>query len=68
MPEIIKAGDKGTTVHRKSNGAAYLHVVESYWDKNKKQARNKQVRLVRLDEETRDVVQSERKMYTVINS
>ena len=60
----IKAGDKGTTVHRKSNGAAYLYAVESYWDKDKKQARNKQVCLGRLDEETGEVVKSERKKHT----
>ena len=60
----IKAGDKGTTVHRKSNGAAYLYAVESYWDKDKKQARNKQVCLGRLDEGTGEVVQSERKKHS----
>jgi len=56
-----RAGDKGTTVHRKSNGAAYLYTVESYWDKDKKQPRNKQVCLGRLDEETGKVIQSTRK-------
>jgi len=61
----IRAGDKGTTIHRKANGAAYLYVVESYWDKEKKQARNKQVCLGRLDEGTGEVVPSSRKQRTV---
>ena len=56
----VKAGDKGTTIHRKANGAAYLYAVESYWDKEKKQPRNKQVCLGRLDEETGTVTQSKR--------
>ena len=33
-----KVGDKGTTIHRKPNGATYLYAVENYWDKEKKQA------------------------------
>ena len=37
----LKVGDKGTTVHKKPNGTAYLYKVESYWDKEKKQPRNK---------------------------
>jgi len=60
----IKAGDKGTTIHRKQNGTAYLYAVESYWDKEKKQARNRQVCLGRLDEETGEVVPSSRKQRT----
>ncbi|MCL1918164.1 MAG: hypothetical protein FWG14_07600 [Peptococcaceae bacterium] len=42
-------------------GAAYLYAVESYWDKEKKQARNKQVCLGRIDEKTGKVVPSSRK-------
>jgi hypothetical protein len=61
----VKIGDKGTTVHRKSNGAAYLYAVESYWDKDKKQARNKQVCLGRIDDETGEVMPSGRKQRTV---
>ena len=59
-----KAGDKGTTIHKKSNGAAYLYAVKSYWDKEKKQARNKQVCLGRLNEETGEVMPSSRKKRT----
>ena len=59
-----RAGDKGTAIHRKPNGAAYLYTVESYWDKEKKQPRNKQVCLGRLDEETGEVIPSERKQRT----
>ena len=57
----IKAGDKGTTIHRKANGAAYLYAVESYWDKEKKQPRNKQVCIGRIDDGTGEVIQSKRK-------
>jgi len=60
-----KAHGKGTTIHRKPNGAAYLYAVESYWDKDKKQARNKQVCLGRLDEETGEVIPSDRNLRTV---
>jgi len=56
-----RPGDKGTTIHRKPNGAAYLYAVESYWDKEKKQARNKQICLGRIDEKTGEVVRSGRK-------
>jgi len=60
----VKAGDKGTTIHRKPNGAAYLYAVEGYWDKEKKQPRNRQVCLGRLDEETGEVIPSDRKPRT----
>ena len=53
-----------TTVHKKKNGAKYLYSVESYWDKDKKQARNRQVCLGRLDEETGEAVPSNRKKRT----
>ena len=55
---------KGTTIHRKPNGAAYLYAVKSYWDKEKKQARNKQVCLGRIDEETGEVIPSDQKQRT----
>jgi transposase len=57
----IKVGDKGTTVHKKPNGAAYLYKVDSYWDKDKKQPRNRQVCLGRIDEKTGGVMPSGRK-------
>jgi hypothetical protein len=59
--EKLKVGDKGTTIHRKANGTAYLYAFESYWDKEKQQARNKQVCLGRIDEETGEVIPSNRK-------
>lgn len=46
------------TVHRKKNGAAYVYSVESYWDKEKKAPRTKQVCLGRLNEETGEVTPS----------
>ena len=57
----VKAGDKRTTIHRKPNGTTYLYAVESYWDKEKKQARNRQVCLGRINEETGEVIPSARK-------
>ena len=60
-----KVGDKGTTIHTKPNGTRYLYAVESYWDKELKQGRNKQVCLGRIDEETGEVIPSERKKRTV---
>jgi transposase len=59
--EGAKAGDKGTTIHKKPNGTAYLYAVENYWDKEKKQSRNKQVCLGRIDNETGEVIPSGRK-------
>lgn len=53
-----------TTIHRKKNGAAYVYSVESYWDKEKKAPRNKQVCLGRLDEETGEIIPSSRKART----
>ena len=50
-----------TTIHRKKNGAAYVYSVESYWDKEKKAPRNKQVCLGRLNEETGEIIPSNRK-------
>jgi hypothetical protein len=51
----------GTTIHRKPNGAAYLYSYESYWDKEAKAPRNKQVCLGRYNEETGEIVPSKRK-------
>ena len=47
-----------TTIHRKKNGAAYVYSVESYWDKEKKAPRNKQICLGRLDEVTGELIPS----------
>lgn len=50
------------THHRdKRTGAVYVYSVESYWDKEKKAPRNRQVCLGRLDPETGEVVPSKRK-------
>jgi hypothetical protein len=51
----------GTTIHRKPNGAAYLYSFESYWDKGKKAARNRQVCLGRYNEETGELIPSKRR-------
>jgi len=50
-----------TAIHRKKNGAAYVYSVESYWDKEKKAPRNRQVCLGRLDEATGAITPSKRK-------
>ena len=47
--------------HNKKTGAVYVYSVESYWDKEKKAPRNKQVCLGRLDPETGDIIPSKRK-------
>jgi transposase len=49
------------TIHKKKDGKAYVYSVESYWDKEKKAPRNKQVCLGRLDEKTGEIIPSKRK-------
>ncbi|MDR0752483.1 MAG: hypothetical protein LBF12_07930, partial [Christensenellaceae bacterium] len=50
------------TIHvHNVTGIKYLYSVESYWDKEKKQSRNRQVCLGRIDESTGEVIPSERK-------
>ena len=53
-----------TAIHRKKNGAAYVYSVESYWDKEKKAPRNKQVCLGRLDDTTGEIIPSKKKRDT----
>jgi transposase len=48
-------------IHTKPNGAKYVYSVESHWDKEKKASRNRQVCLGRLDEETGEIIPSQRK-------
>ena len=49
------------TYHRdKKSGRTYVYRVESYWDKEKKAPRNKQICLGRLDQETGNVIPSKR--------
>ena len=50
-----------TAIHRKKNGAAYVYSVKSYWDKEKKAPRNRQVCLGRLNEATGEIIPSKRK-------
>ena len=50
-----------TAIHRKKNGAAYVYSVESYWDKEKKAPRNRQVCLGRLNEATGEITPSKKK-------
>jgi len=50
------------THHRdKKTGTVYVYSVESYWDKEKKAPRNKQVCLGKLDPETGEVIPSKRR-------
>jgi len=53
-----------TAVHRKRNGAAYVYSVESYWDKEKKAPRNRQICLGRLNEATGEIIPSKRMKQT----
>jgi hypothetical protein len=47
--------------HRKPNGTIYVYeVVENYWDKEKQQARNRQVCLGKLDADTDEFIPSKR--------
>jgi hypothetical protein len=45
----------------KKTGAVYVYSVESYWDKEKKESRNRQVCLGRLNEQTGEIIPSGRK-------
>jgi len=48
------------TVHTKKNGIKYVYSVTSYWDKEKKAPRNKQVCLGRLDEATGEIIKTDK--------
>ena len=52
------------SIHTKADGKKYVYSVEGYWDKEKKASRNKQVCLGRLDEETGEIIPSNRKART----
>lgn len=55
--------------HRnKKTGVTYVYSVESYWDKEKKAPRNRQVCLGRLDEATGDVVPSRRRDRVIVRA
>jgi hypothetical protein len=50
------------THHRnKKTGVTYVYSVESYWDKEKKAPRNKQICLGKLDPKTGEIIPSKRK-------
>ena len=44
----------------KKTGVTYVYEATSFWDKEKKQARNKQVCIGKLDPHTRDLIPSKR--------
>ena len=46
--------------HNKKTGVTYVYSVQSYWDKDKKSPRNKQVCLGKLDKETGEIIPSRR--------
>lgn len=48
------------TIHTKPDGKKYVYSVEGYWDKEKKQGRNRQTCLGRLDEKTGEIIPSNR--------
>jgi hypothetical protein len=47
--------------HNKKTGVTYVYSVQSYWDKEKKAPRNKQVCIGKLDKATGEVIPSQRK-------
>jgi transposase len=47
--------------HNKKTGTSYVYEVHSYWDKEKKAPRNKQICIGKLDKETGEVIPSSRK-------
>ncbi len=47
--------------HNKKTGTTYVYSVHSYWDKEKKAPRNKQVCIGKLDKETGEIIPSRRK-------
>jgi len=49
------------SIHTKKDGKKYVYSVEGYWDKEKKAPRNKQVCLGRLNEESGEIIPSNRK-------
>lgn len=52
----------GYRIHRinKKNGITYVYEVESYWDKERKQPRNKQICIGKLDPGTSEFIPSKR--------
>jgi transposase len=58
----MEARVSSRTIHTKPNGKKYVYEVTSYWDKEKKAPRNKQVCLGRLDETTGEINPSKRRM------
>jgi transposase len=51
-------------IHTKKDGKKYVYSAVSYWDKEKKVSRNRQVCLGRLCEETGEIIPSNRKART----
>jgi transposase len=50
-----------TYQHNKKTGATYVYSAKSYWDKEKKVPRTRQVYLGKLDRETGEIIPSQRK-------
>jgi hypothetical protein len=50
-----------TYQHNKKTGATYVYSSKSYWDKDKKAPRTRQVYLGKLDKETGEIIPSQRK-------
>jgi transposase len=64
MSHPVYQRPKGTTIHRKKDGRVYLYSTTSYWDKEKKAPRSRQVCLGRFNEETGEVIPSIRRSRT----
>lgn len=50
-----------TQHHNKKTGVTYVYSVESYWDKEKKAPRNRQICIGKLDKATGEVIPTKRK-------
>lgn len=55
------------TIHRKPNGTQYVYEVTSYWDKEHKAPRNKQVCIGKIDEKTGEVVPTKKRAKPVLS-
>jgi len=63
------AMDKLSYHHNKKNGVTYVYKIEkSYWDKEKKAPRNKQVCIGKLDPNTGEIVPTQKRTKKIIES
>jgi len=54
------------TIHKKPNGTRYVYEVNSYWDKELKAPRNKQVCIGKIDEATGEIVPTRKRVKPIL--